>query len=83
MIAFVDETVVGATAGAVPPSRIISSPSICDRYVALLILEVMCGMGRTGALHACEQEGIVPYLMTRWQGARRGCQSIGAVPPHL
>src|SRR5579859_2439807 len=56
VIAFVAETVVGATAGAVPPvadyfKRI---RAICDRYGVLLILdEVMCGMGRTGTLHAC------------------------------
>ncbi|MFP4044137.1 MAG: aminotransferase class III-fold pyridoxal phosphate-dependent enzyme, partial [Rhodosalinus sp.] len=56
--AFVAEPVVGATAGAVPPvpgyfARI---REICDRHGVLLILdEVMCGMGRTGTLFACEQ----------------------------
>ncbi len=58
VIAFVAETVVGATTGAVPPvadyfKRI---RAICDHYGVLLILdEVMCGMGRCGTLHACEQ----------------------------
>jgi adenosylmethionine-8-amino-7-oxononanoate aminotransferase len=71
VIAFVAETVVGATAGAVPPvadyfKRI---RAICDRYGVLLILdEVMCGMGRTGTLHACEQDGIAPDLMTIAKG---------------
>src|SRR5204862_5828003 len=61
VIAFVAETLVGATAGAVPPvadyfKRV---RAICDRYRVLLILdEVMCGMGRTGTLHACEQESM-------------------------
>ncbi len=82
VIAFVAETVVGATAGAVPPvadyfKRI---RRICDRYGVLLILdEVMCGMGRSGTLHACEQEGISPDLMTIAKGLGGGYQPIGAV----
>jgi adenosylmethionine-8-amino-7-oxononanoate aminotransferase len=82
VIAFVAETVVGATAGAVPPvgdyfRRI---REICDRHGVLLILdEVMCGMGRTGTLHACEQEGIAPDLMTIAKGLGGGYQPIGAV----
>jgi adenosylmethionine-8-amino-7-oxononanoate aminotransferase len=82
VIAFVAETVVGATAGAVPPvddyfKRI---RAICDRYGVLLILdEVMCGMGRTGTLHACQQEGISPDLMTIAKGLGAGYQPIGAV----
>ncbi|TWG63581.1 aspartate aminotransferase family protein [Aminobacter sp. J44] len=82
VIAFVAEIVVGATAGAVPPvadyfRRI---REICDRYGVLLILdEVMCGMGRTGTMHACEQEGISPDLMTIAKGLGGGFQPIGAV----
>jgi adenosylmethionine-8-amino-7-oxononanoate aminotransferase len=82
VMAFVAETVVGATAGAVPPvadyfKRI---RAICDRYGVLLVLdEVMCGMGRTGTLHACEQEGIAPDLMTVAKGLGGGYQPIGAV----
>lgn len=80
--AFVAETVVGATAGAVPPApgyfrRI---REICDRYGVLLILdEVMCGMGRTGTLYACEQEGVTPDLLTVAKGLGGGYQPIGAV----
>jgi adenosylmethionine-8-amino-7-oxononanoate aminotransferase len=80
--AFVAETVVGATAGAVPPvpgyfARI---REICDRYGVLLILdEVMCGMGRTGTRHACEQEGIAPDLLVIAKGLGGGYQPIGAV----
>jgi adenosylmethionine-8-amino-7-oxononanoate aminotransferase len=53
---------------------------VCDRHGVLLILdEVMCGMGRTGTLHACEQEGVVPDLMTVAKGLGGGYQPIGAV----
>ncbi|QQO20762.1 aspartate aminotransferase family protein [Bradyrhizobium diazoefficiens] len=82
VMTFMAETVVGATAGAVPPvadyfKRI---RAICDKYGVLLILdEVMCGMGRTGTLHACEQDGIVPDLMTIAKGLGGGYQPIGAV----
>ena len=82
VMAFVAETVVGATLGAVPAvgdyfKRI---RSICDRYGVLLILdEVMCGMGRTGTLHACEQEGVAPDLMALAKGVGGGYQPIGAV----
>src|SRR5262249_10621110 len=65
VIAFVAETVVGATLGAVPavPGYFKRVREICDRHGILLVLdEVMCGMGRTGTLHACEQESISPDL---------------------
>ncbi len=82
VLAFVAETVVGATAGAVPPAKgyFKRIREICDRYGVLLILdEVMCGMGRTGTLHACEQEGIAPDLMTIAKGLGGGYEPIGAV----
>jgi adenosylmethionine-8-amino-7-oxononanoate aminotransferase len=53
---------------------------LCDRHGILLILdEVMCGMGRTGTLHACEHEGVVPDLLTIAKGLGGGYQPIGAV----
>ncbi|MCC6534176.1 MAG: aspartate aminotransferase family protein [Burkholderiales bacterium] len=81
VIAFVAETVVGATLGAVPPVpeyfRLVRE--VCDRYGVLLILdEVMCGMGRTGSLYACEQEGIVPDMVCIAKGLGAGYQPIGA-----
>ena len=82
VIAFVAEPVVGATMGAVPavPGYFKRVREICDRHGILLILdEVMCGMGRTGTLHACEQEGVSPDLMTIAKGLGGGYASIGAL----
>jgi adenosylmethionine-8-amino-7-oxononanoate aminotransferase len=79
--AFVAETVVGATAGAVPPVReyFRKIRAVCDRYGVLLILdEIMSGMGRTGYLYACEEDGIVPDLLTIAKGLGAGYQPIGA-----
>ena len=82
VIAFVAETVGGATVGAVTPvpGYFTAVREVCDRHGVLLILdEVMCGMGRTGTLHACEQEGVVPDLLTIAKGLGGGYQPIGAV----
>lgn len=79
--AFAAETVVGATMGAVPPVRgyFRKMREVCDKYGVLLILdEVMCGMGRTGYLYACEEEGIAPDLLTIAKGLGAGYQPIGA-----
>jgi adenosylmethionine-8-amino-7-oxononanoate aminotransferase len=82
VIAFVAETVGGATAGVLTPvpGYFKAVQQVCDRYGVLLILdEVMCGMGRTGTLYACEQEGVVPDLVTVAKGLGGGYQPIGAV----
>ncbi|MBL8341054.1 MAG: aspartate aminotransferase family protein [Rubrivivax sp.] len=83
--AFIAEPVVGATLGAVPaaPGYWPRIREICDRHEVLLILdEVMCGMGRTGTLHASEQDGplgIRPDLQVIAKGLGAGYQPIGAV----
>jgi hypothetical protein len=82
IIAFVAETVGGATAGTITPAPgyFTKVREICTRHGILLILdEVMCGMGRTGTLHACEQEGISPDIMTVAKGLGGGFAPIGAV----
>lgn len=81
VMAFIAETVAGATLGAVEPvpgyfKRI---REVCDRHGVLLILdEVMCGMGRCGTLFACEAEGVIPDLVTVAKGLGAGYQPIGA-----
>jgi adenosylmethionine-8-amino-7-oxononanoate aminotransferase len=82
VIAFVAETVVGATLGAVAavPHYFERMRTVCDRYGVLLILdEIMCGMGRCGSLFTFEQEGVVPDLVTIAKGLGAGYQPIGAV----
>lgn len=82
VMAFMAEPVVGATAGALAPApgyfkRI---REICDKYGVLLILdEVMCGMGRTGSLFACEQDGVAPDIICIAKGLGAGYQPIGAM----
>lgn len=82
VMAFIAEPVVGATMGAVPAvdgyfRRI---REICDSHGILLILdEVMCGMGRTGSLFACEQENLRPDILTIAKGLGAGYQPIGAM----
>jgi hypothetical protein len=80
--AFVAEPVVGATMGAVPAvggyyTRI---REICDQYGVLLILdEVMCGMGRTGHLYACDHDQVKPDMLCIAKGLGAGIQPIGAM----
>lgn len=82
VMAFIAETVVGATAGAVPPvpGYLKRIREICDRHGVLLIFdEVMCGSGRTGTFLACEQDGVVPDIVTLGKGLGAGYQPIGAI----
>ena len=82
VMAFMAEPVVGATLGAVPAvegyyTRI---REICDKYGVLLILdEVMCGMGRTGHLFACEADNVRPDILCIAKGLGAGYQPIGAM----
>jgi len=82
VMAFMAEPVVGATVGALTPApgyfkRI---REICDQYGILLILdEVMCGMGRTGHLFACDEDGIAPDILCIAKGLGAGYQPIGAM----
>ena len=80
--AFLAEPVVGATTGCVTaiPGYFKRVREICDRHGTLLILdEVMCGMGRTGTMHAWEQEGVTPDIQIIAKGLGGGYQPIGAI----
>ncbi|MEA2773120.1 MAG: hypothetical protein QOD93_6082, partial [Acetobacteraceae bacterium] len=80
--AFLAEPVVGATTGCITalPGYFARVREICDRCGALLILdEVMCGMGRTGTMHAWEQEGVTPDIQVVAKGLGGGYQPIGGI----
>ncbi|MBK1666796.1 aspartate aminotransferase family protein [Rhodovibrio sodomensis] len=82
VLAFIAEPVVGATLGAVPAvdGYLKRIREICDRHGVTLILdEVMCGMGRTGTLYACRQDGVAPDILTCAKGLGAGYQPVGAV----
>jgi adenosylmethionine-8-amino-7-oxononanoate aminotransferase len=83
---FVAEPVVGATLGCVTalPGYFRAVREICARHGALLILdEVMCGMGRTGTMHAWEQEGprggVAPDIQVVAKGLGGGYQPVGGI----
>lgn len=85
---FIAETVVGSTAGALPPVEgyFREIRAVCDRYGVLLILdEVMAGMGRTGHHFACAEDGVVPDILAIGKGLAAGYQPLSAmlVGPHI
>jgi adenosylmethionine-8-amino-7-oxononanoate aminotransferase len=80
--AFVAEPVVGAALGCAPavPGYFRAMRDVCDRHGALLILdEVMCGMGRTGTMHAWQQEDVVPDIQTLGKCLGGGYQPIAGL----
>jgi adenosylmethionine-8-amino-7-oxononanoate aminotransferase len=82
VMAFMAEPVVGATLGAVTavPGYFKRIREICDKYGVLLIFdEVMCGMGRTGHLFACDADGVAPDILCIAKGLGAGYQPIGAM----
>lgn len=53
---------------------------ICNRHGAFLMLdEVQTGLGRTGAMFACEHFGVAPDIMTLAKALGGGVMPIGAV----
>lgn len=82
MIGFIAEPVVGAALGCVPsvPGYLKAMRDICHKYDVLFILdEVMCGIGRTGSLHAWQTENVIPDIQTIGKGLGAGYQPVAAV----
>ncbi|KAL7952293.1 pyridoxal phosphate-dependent transferase [Trichoderma compactum] len=77
--AFIAEPVVGAALGCVSAVEgyFKAMKSVCDKYGALLVLdEAMCGMGRTGTMHAWQYERVVPDIQTIGKGLGGGYAPI-------
>jgi adenosylmethionine-8-amino-7-oxononanoate aminotransferase len=54
--------------------------AVCDKHGALLILdEVMSGMGRSGTVHAWEQEAVVPDIQTIGKGLGGGYAPVAGI----
>lgn len=81
VIAFVAETVAGATLGAVPPAPgyFDAIREICSTNDILFILdEVMCGLYRTGYFNAFAPEGVTPDIFCFAKGLAAGYQPLAA-----
>ncbi|CAF3600520.1 unnamed protein product [Rotaria sp. Silwood1] len=82
--AFFAETIVGATSGCTlaMPGYFKAMREVCDRHGALFVLdEIMCGIGRTGKLHAWQWENLSspPDIQVNGKGLAGGYAPIGAV----
>lgn len=81
--AFIAEPVVGAALGCVSfvPGYLKAMQNVCHKYgVHFIVDEVMCGMGRTGTMHAWQAEpGFTPDIQTMGKGLGAGYQPIGAM----
>lgn len=72
--AFVVEPIQGEGGVNVPPRGYLGAlREICDAHGALLVAdEIQTGVGRTGAMLACEHEGVVPDVVTLGKGLGGG-----------
>ena len=79
--AFYVEPIQGSGGVLVPPKGWIRAMrDVCAEHGVLFVAdEVITGFGRTGPLFACEDEGIVPDLMTVAKGLTSGYAPMGAV----
>lgn len=79
--AVIVEPIAGSAGVILPPKGYLDAlRRICDRHGVLLILdEVICAFGRTGAAFASERMGVTPDLITTAKGLTSGAVPMGAV----
>lgn len=62
-----------------PPGYLAEARELCRRHGTLFIAdEVQTGMGRTGVMFACEEEGVIPDIMCLAKSLGGGVMPIGA-----
>lgn len=78
--AFIVEPIQGEGGIVVPPKGYLAGAKrICERYGVLLVAdEVQTGLGRTGTLFACEEDGVTPDVMLLAKALGGGLLPIGA-----
>lgn len=89
VIGFVCEPISGAALGCVPyvPGYLAAMKAVCLKFGVLFILdEVMCGMGRSGTLHAWQAEHLDkpgydcrPDIQTVAKGLGGGYQQVAGI----
>ncbi|AZO34768.1 MAG: aminotransferase class III-fold pyridoxal phosphate-dependent enzyme [Mesorhizobium sp.] len=79
--AFFAEPIQGSGGVLVPPAGWLRAVrKLCqDKDILFVADEVITGFGRTGPLFACEEDGVVPDLMTVAKGLTSGYVPMGAV----
>ncbi|MGL4635280.1 MAG: aminotransferase class III-fold pyridoxal phosphate-dependent enzyme [Beijerinckiaceae bacterium] len=79
--AFFCEPIQGSGGVIVPPSGWLKAMRERCRELGILFVadEVITGFGRTGPMFACEDEGIVPDILTLAKGLTSGYSPMGAV----
>ena len=78
--AFIVEPIQGEGGINVPPAGYLAAvKQICEKFGVLLVLdEVQTGLGRTGTMYACEQEGVSPDVMVLAKALGGGVMPVGA-----
>ena len=79
--AFYVEPIQGSGGVLVPPAGWLKAMrAVCAEHDILFVAdEVITGFGRTGPLFACEEDDVVPDLMTTAKGLTSGYVPMGAV----
>ncbi len=77
--AFIVEPIQGEAGVVVPPDGYLRDVRrLCDKHGVMLIFdEIQTGLGRTGAMFACEHEGVAPDIMTLAKSLSGGIMPIG------